>query len=67
LSRRNTNTTPELSPAEKEKAALITAACQSRDLGHLVRLATSLHGLVSDSLRRTACTSAPTGCFYRPC
>ncbi|KAF1949503.1 GTPase-activating protein gyp10 [Byssothecium circinans] len=51
--RRNTVTT-ELSPAGKEKAALITTACEARDLEALVRLATSTHGLVSDILRRKA-------------
>ncbi|KAF2684104.1 hypothetical protein K458DRAFT_418418 [Lentithecium fluviatile CBS 122367] len=53
VSRRNTVTT-ELSPAEKDKAAQISAACQDRSLDRLVSLATSTHGLVSDSLRRTA-------------
>jgi hypothetical protein len=46
----------ELSPAEKEKEGLIAAACRDRDLAALVHLATSTSGLVSDSLRRTACT-----------
>jgi hypothetical protein len=45
----------ELSPAEKEKEALIAAACRDRDLSTLVHLATSSSGLLSDSLRRTAC------------
>ncbi|KAH7371106.1 GTPase-activating protein gyp10 [Pyrenochaeta sp. MPI-SDFR-AT-0127] len=44
----------ELSPADKEKEALIRAACQDHDVDTLVRLATSNSGLVSDSLRRTA-------------
>ncbi|KAF2028322.1 GTPase-activating protein gyp10 [Setomelanomma holmii] len=44
----------ELSPAEREKEALITAACRDRDLVALVDLATSSSGLVSDGLRRTA-------------
>jgi hypothetical protein len=45
----------ELSQAEKEKAALIAAACRDRDLEALVHLATSTSGLLSDDLRRTAC------------
>jgi hypothetical protein len=45
----------ELSPAEKEKEALISAACRDGDLAALVHLATSTSGLISDSLRRTAC------------
>jgi len=49
----------ELSPAEKEKEALIAAACEERDLPTLVQLATSTYGLVSDSLRRTACMLSP--------
>ncbi|KAF2127743.1 hypothetical protein P153DRAFT_387476 [Dothidotthia symphoricarpi CBS 119687] len=40
--------------AEGKKETLIRAACASRDLDALVHLATSTHGLVSDSLRRTA-------------
>ncbi|CAO2653402.1 Nn.00g028130.m01.CDS01 [Neocucurbitaria sp. VM-36] len=44
----------ELSPADKEKEALIRAACEDGDVDTLVRLATSNSGLVSDSLRRTA-------------
>ncbi|KAH7072174.1 rab-GTPase-TBC domain-containing protein [Paraphoma chrysanthemicola] len=44
----------ELSRAEKEKEALITAACQDRDLAALVELATSTSGLISDDLRRIA-------------
>ncbi|KAJ4289191.1 GTPase-activating protein gyp8 [Kalmusia sp. IMI 367209] len=51
--RRNTLTT-ELSPAEKDKAAQISAACDARDLDALVHLATTTHGLVSDPLRRAA-------------
>jgi hypothetical protein len=46
----------DLSPAEKEKEALVAAACRDRDLATLVHLATSSSGLVSDELRRTACT-----------
>jgi hypothetical protein len=45
---------PDLSLAEKEKAGLIAAACQERNLAALVELATSTHGLVSDDLRRRA-------------
>ncbi|KAF2639724.1 hypothetical protein P280DRAFT_46455 [Massarina eburnea CBS 473.64] len=48
------DTVHELSGAEKEKAALITTACQARDLDTLAALATSPLGLVSDSVRRTA-------------
>ncbi|KAF1850424.1 uncharacterized protein K460DRAFT_301456, partial [Cucurbitaria berberidis CBS 394.84] len=44
----------ELSPADKEKEALIRAACLDGDVSTLVQLATSNSGLVSDSLRRTA-------------
>ena len=47
----------ELSPADKEKETLIRAACEDGDVDTLVRLATSNSGLVSDSLRRTACRS----------
>lgn len=51
-----TNTTvPELSPEEEEKAALVTAACDERNLDALIRLATTRLGLVSDPLRRAAC------------
>ncbi|KAF2259006.1 hypothetical protein CC78DRAFT_419768, partial [Lojkania enalia] len=38
----------------EEKAAEIAEACQTRDLGALIALATHTHGLVNDSLRRTA-------------
>ncbi|KAI8941840.1 hypothetical protein NX059_003039 [Plenodomus lindquistii] len=44
----------ELSPADKEKAAAIQAACDTADVSALVELATRTSGLVSDSLRRTA-------------
>jgi hypothetical protein len=37
------------------KTAQIMAACHDHDLAALVNLAASTHGLVSDSLRRTAC------------
>jgi hypothetical protein len=37
------------------KTAQIMAACHDHDLAALVSLAASTHGLVSDSLRRTAC------------
>ncbi|PSN70716.1 hypothetical protein BS50DRAFT_570231 [Corynespora cassiicola Philippines] len=55
LSTRRNTLVAELSPAEKEKAARITAACSddSLNLDHLVQLATSTHGLVNDELRRT--------------
>lgn len=45
----------ELSPAEQAKEALIRAACKDGHVAALVDLATSTSGLVSDSLRRTAC------------
>ena len=45
----------ELSPADKEKEALIRAACEHGDVASLIDLATSSSGLLSDSLRRTAC------------
>lgn len=48
------STPADLSLAEKAKEGLITAACEERDLAALVDLATSTHGLLSDSLRRTA-------------
>jgi hypothetical protein len=51
----------ELSPAEKEKEALVAAACRDGDVSTLVHLATSTSGLVSDSLRRTACMLPTTG------
>lgn len=38
----------------KEKADWIRAACDTKDLDALIDLATSPHGLVADSLRRTA-------------
>ncbi|KAF1838912.1 hypothetical protein BDW02DRAFT_585507 [Decorospora gaudefroyi] len=44
----------QLSPAEKDKAALIRAAIDDGDVGALVSLATSSSGLISDSLRCTA-------------
>lgn len=53
---RRTSPAVELSPAEKKKEALITAACRDRDLPELVRLATDTSGLLTDGLRRTACT-----------
>ena len=59
--RRSSSSSPsvaaELSPAEQHKAEQISAACQDRNLDALVQLATSTHGLVSDSLRRLACAS----------
>ncbi|KAH5240636.1 hypothetical protein HBI72_209200 [Parastagonospora nodorum] len=51
---RRTSPVVELSPAEKEKEALIAGACRDRDLSTLVHLATTSSGLISDSLRRTA-------------
>jgi hypothetical protein len=56
---RRTSPAVELSPAEKEKEALIAAACRDGDVPALVRLATSSSGLLSDGLRRAACTSRP--------
>ena len=47
----------ELSPADKEKEALISAACGDGDLDSLVLLSTGTSGLLTDSLRRTACRS----------
>jgi len=44
-----------LSPAEKEKETLVRAAIDNGDVDALVHLATSASGLVSDSLRCTAC------------
>jgi hypothetical protein len=44
----------DLSLAEIAKEGLIITACEKGDLATLVHLATSTHGLVSDSLRRTA-------------
>ena len=44
----------DLSLAEIAKEGLIITACEKGDLPTLVHLATSTHGLVSDSLRRTA-------------
>ena len=55
LPRRRSSPIIDLSPAEKEKEALITAACRDRDLPALVQLATTPSGLLTDSLRRTAC------------
>ncbi|KAJ4985051.1 GTPase-activating protein gyp10 [Stagonosporopsis vannaccii] len=47
--------TPDDLPLEqKAKHSLIATACDEGDLAALVDLATSTHGLVSDSLRRTA-------------
>ncbi|KAH8725579.1 rab-GTPase-TBC domain-containing protein [Phaeosphaeriaceae sp. PMI808] len=51
---RRASTRMDLSPAEKEKEALIVAACRDQQLPDLVRLATSPSGLITDSLRRTA-------------
>jgi hypothetical protein len=48
------STPVDLSLAEKAKEGLIATACEEGDLAALVDLATSNHGLVSDSLRRTA-------------
>jgi len=47
-------TPDDLSLAQKVKQGLVTTACEEGDLAALVDLATSTHGLVSDSLRRTA-------------
>lgn len=47
----------ELAAAEQQKEALIRAACEHGRVATLVGLATSSSGLVSDTLRRTACTS----------
>jgi hypothetical protein len=59
--RRRSSSSPsvaaELSPAEQHKVEQLSAACQARNLDALVQLATSTHGLVSDSLRRLACAS----------
>lgn len=44
----------DLSLAEIAKEGLIITACEKSDLPTLVHLATSTHGLVSDSLRRIA-------------
>jgi len=44
----------ELSPADKEKEALISAACEDGDLDSLALLATGTSGLLTDGLRRTA-------------
>jgi hypothetical protein len=60
LPQRRTTPVAEPSPAEKEKEALIAAACRDRDVSTLVNLATSTSGLISDSLRRTACMLFPT-------
>jgi hypothetical protein len=62
LPSRRTPSVVELSPAEKEKEALISAACRDGDLAALVQLATSTSGLISDSLRRTACRLPATYC-----
>ncbi|KAH6629444.1 rab-GTPase-TBC domain-containing protein [Boeremia exigua] len=43
-----------LSPALEAKRALVATACAARDVAALVELAASTHGLLSDSLRRTA-------------
>jgi hypothetical protein len=59
LPQRRATPVVELSPAEKEKEALITAACRDRDVSTLVNLATSTSGLISDGLRRTACMLFP--------
>ncbi len=47
-------TPADFSLAQKAKQGLILDACGKSDLASLVDLATSTHGLVSDSLRRTA-------------
>jgi hypothetical protein len=60
LPQRRATPVVELSPAEKEKEALIAAACRDRDVSTLVNLATSTSGLISDSLRRTACMPPTT-------
>lgn len=58
----------DLSLAEKAKEGLIITACEEGDLSSLVDLSTSTHGLVSDSLRRTAwpillaCKATDTDC-----
>lgn len=47
----------ELSPADRAKEAVIRAACDQGDIDALVELATSSTGLLSDSLRRIACST----------
>ncbi|CBX99366.1 predicted protein [Plenodomus lingam JN3] len=49
----------ERSPPEKEKEAAIREACEKEQVSTLVDLATSNSGLISDSLRRTACKPRP--------
>lgn len=55
LPSRHSTPVATLSPAEQEKEALVRAAIDNDDVAALVHLATTSHGLVSDSLRRTAC------------
>lgn len=43
--------------AMAEKTVQIMSACHDKDLNALISLAASAHGLVNDSLRRTACKS----------
>ena len=47
-------TPEELSSVERAKEDLIITACESRDFATLKDLSTSIHGLVSDDLRRIA-------------
>lgn len=50
---------PEKSSESDEKREAIQQACQQRDVGALVQLATSSGGLLDDELRRSACMSSP--------
>lgn len=50
-----TDSGSEKLPENSEKAKNIAAACQKKDLGALIGLATSPDGLVSDELRKVAC------------
>ncbi|KAJ6199194.1 rab-GTPase-TBC domain-containing protein [Bipolaris maydis] len=54
LPSRHSTPVATLSPAEQEKEALVRAAIDNDDVAALAHLATTSHGLVSDSLRRTA-------------
>lgn len=48
--------------ATAEKTAQIMSACHDRHLRALIDLATTKHGLVNDSLRRTACMHLLSHC-----
>lgn len=63
LPSRHATPVSQLTPTEKEKESLVRAAIDNGDVTALVDLATSPSGLISDTLRRAACTPLPAQIF----